>query len=195
VLGSRAEAERVDSGHPVMVFVSEAVRDLVGVDVLPDSLELVMARAVAQTFLLVASADGDIEEEELATFLMGAKWHFGPGSGFGPVGDILRERSGDLYNDVIQEGIHRVRSPVDCIEKFVERADADLPPELAQRGKELLYEVGIQVANASAEGFLGFGERISESEHRILADVFRALGLEEEDEDGEDGEEGEFEVS
>jgi hypothetical protein len=181
-------APHVDSGNPAVVYVNEAARELVGVDVLPDTIALVMARAVAQTFLHVASADGDIEEEELETFLLGARWHFGPDSGFEPVGEILKQRSGELYHDVIQEGFHSGGSQVDRIDDFVTRADLELPPELAQRGKELLYTVGVEVASAAAEGFLGFGARISETEHTALLDVSRALGLEEEeDEEEEEG--------
>ncbi len=47
----------------------------------------------------------------------------------------------------------------------------------AEQFKQFLYEIGVEVANASGEGWLGFGKKVSDREEEGLEKLKTALGI------------------
>lgn len=127
-----------------------------------------------KVFLMVASADGKIDEKEIAQFdenLRKAPYLLDP---------LHKELFVDLctsdFSALINQATDQAKF-TDRLVKIKACLQEVLTPEEYERFVGSMFIGGCQIANASGGGFLGRGSKVSQEEQTALTNFANAFGL------------------
>jgi tellurite resistance protein len=163
----------LDDGTRSVVYVSEDVAPLLGLEGRVESATMSMAQALVAAFVLVGIADGEIDKKEHQAFLASARNHLGVHEDFAPVLHLLAKSFVEILRGIIDKGI----SPIEHIDNFVRVAAAELEPAAELRARKAVYFLAHDIAAASG-GLMGLTSKISRVEEKALDVLARALDLE-----------------
>ncbi len=130
-----------------------------------------LARGPVLVFLMVAGADGKVDEKEIGTFQgLVANSELAPGEIFQSMLRNAMENFEQIFNEITGA---EAAPPVLFVELL--QALETCPPEEALLARQGLYALGHAIASASGGGFLGMGSKISRSEKKALGLLERLL--------------------
>lgn len=138
----------------------------------------VIARAPVLAFFLVAAADGNVDDKELADFekMIGASSVF-PSELFQKAIRDMRPRLQDYLSEMATEEVDHEAE----LKRLNDTLDEQYRAE-AKSFKLSLFGLATKIAEASG-GFLGVGNKISKEEEEALKTIALALGLKKDDEE------------
>ncbi|BDS07167.1 hypothetical protein NT6N_22070 [Oceaniferula spumae] len=138
----------------------------------PPPLKKSLAKGPILVFLLIAAADGDVDEKEIRTFqTMLAVSELGRTPLIKTMLTEARDNFQSLFVDMFSEG----KAPTLQMVEFLQVLDG-YPEAESKPVRQALYAIGYEIANASG-GFLGFGSKISKEEKAALEGLRTMLGL------------------
>ena len=132
-----------------------------------------LARGPVLVFLMVAGADGKVDEKEIGTFQgLVANSELAPGAVFGA---MLRNALGN-FEQIFTEITAADAAPPVLFLELLQALEA-CPPEEGMLARQGLYALGHAIASASGGGFMGLGSKISRSEKKALQLLQKLLAV------------------
>jgi len=138
----------------------------------PPEINRSLAKGPILVFLLVAAADGDIDEKEIRIFqTILAVSELGKT----PLIKSMLTEARDNFQSLFLDMVKGDKAPTLQMVEFLQVLDS-YPADETKPVRQALFAIGYQVANASG-GFLGFGSKISKEEKVALEGLRTMLGL------------------
>jgi tellurite resistance protein len=136
-------------------------------------LDPALLQAPAIVFFLIAAADGDVAIQEWERFIQKmADYHADHSA--------LFEQAVTGMNPLLNQYFAFISSPDfnadESLTRIREVLDSDYDEPTASGFKQALVNLAKEIAEADG-GFLGFGEKVSEEETQVMANISTALGL------------------
>ncbi len=133
-----------------------------------------LMKAPIITFFLVASADGKLDEKEVAYF---SKVLSNPASIESPLLKKICLLAVEQFEELCAEVYSAAVDPTDELAQIRTLLDNALPEDVAKRFKVGLLKLGQQIALSSG-GFLGFGKKLDNEQKKAIIALGMHLGFE-----------------